>query len=349
MAERWIKSYARLLEWEWFDDAEMVRFWLYLLHSANYESNSWRGVVAKRGQLVTSLSKLAGSLNRSVRNIRTYLERLQSTGEIVCETTNKYTLITICNYELYQSSEKVSRQSADKQPTRRTTSKSTSETTSKVTSKNDESNKSQSDDYGDSELQERQAERQAERHTIRNQDDEKPTSLYISEYRNKNNIYNISSKEDKSTSDELDPSNQKPEDEIKLVVDFFNKTVEESGAVFPKVRGATGKRVGYIRARIREYGIGSVYEVITKASTSDFLNGKNSRGWTATFDWIFLPTNFQKVLEGNYDNRPIQNIQINGNNRTSSFQEQRAAELNQLAGDYSAIIARRLAEDEARR
>lgn len=38
----------------------------------------------------------------------------------------------------------------------------------------------------------------------------------------------------------------------------------------------------------------------------------------------------------------------NGNNRTGSYQEQRTAELTKLASDYSTIIARRLAEDEAR-
>ena len=27
------------------------------------------------------------------------------------------------------------------------------------------------------------------------------------------------------------------------------------------------------------------------------------RGWMITFDWFLLPSNFQKVLEGNYDNR----------------------------------------------
>ena len=33
------------------------------------------------------------------------------------------------------------------------------------------------------------------------------------------------------------------------------------------------------------------------------LQGKNSRGWTITFDWFVNPTNFQKVLEGNYDRK----------------------------------------------
>ncbi len=43
--------------------------------------------------------------------------------------------------------------------------------------------------------------------------------------------------------------------------------------------------------------------VIQIAAKSDFLNGKNNKGWKVDFDWLFLPNNFPKVLEGNYDNQ----------------------------------------------
>ena len=119
-----------------------------------------------------------------------------------------------------------------------------------------------------------------------------------------------------------------------------------NNSVIPKIVGISEKRKQSVRARVREHSKRAVFEVITKAGASDFLNGRNKNGWVADFDWIFRPNNFPKVLEGNYDNRP--NTQINGNNRTSTYQEQRAAELTKLAGDYSAIIARRLAEDDAR-
>lgn len=144
-----------------------------------------------------------------------------------------------------------------------------------------------------------------------------------------------------STSVETDP----PIDFVGLL-DFWNKTMESANAVIPKIKSLSERRKGFIKARVREFNKRAVFEVITKAGTSDFLNGRNKNGWVADFDWIFRPNNFPKVLEGNYDNRP--NTQINGNNRTSTYQEQRAAELTKLAGDYSAIIARRLAEDEVR-
>lgn len=43
--------------------------------------------------------------------------------------------------------------------------------------------------------------------------------------------------------------------------------------------------------------------MFTIASKSDFLNGKNNTGWTASIDWLLKPANFVKVLEGNYVNK----------------------------------------------
>jgi hypothetical protein len=86
--------------------------------------------------------------------------------------------------------------------------------------------------------------------------------------------------------------------------------------------------------------------MITKASQSDFLNGKSRSGWIADFTWLFRPSNFQKVLEGNYDNRNNHyQPQINGANQ---FTDPRQAEREQLARGYAAVVARRLAEDDAR-
>ena len=63
------------------------------------------------------------------------------------------------------------------------------------------------------------------------------------------------------------------------------------------------KRASSLRARLREYGLDDVLAAIANIRDSDFLKGKNNRGWVITFDWFVLPTNFPKVLEGNYNNR----------------------------------------------
>jgi hypothetical protein len=43
--------------------------------------------------------------------------------------------------------------------------------------------------------------------------------------------------------------------------------------------------------------------MIENASASSFLAGQNRRDWQATFDWLFRPNNFVKVLEGNYKDK----------------------------------------------
>lgn len=99
-----------------------------------------------------------------------------------------------------------------------------------------------------------------------------------------------------------DLSSQESVDFVGLMK-FFNRTMDEAGAIIHRCKSCDGNRREFVRARIREHGLDAVYEMITKASQSDFLNGKSRSGWVADFTWLFRPSNFQKVLEGNYDNR----------------------------------------------
>ena len=91
-------------------------------------------------------------------------------------------------------------------------------------------------------------------------------------------------------------------DSIKNIIKAWN---ELSDIGIKPVRGISSgsKRNDSLRARIREYGEETVVEAIGKIRESEFLRGNNSKGWMITFDWFLLPSNFQKVLEGNYDNR----------------------------------------------
>ena len=98
----WIKIFRELLQWEWFEKAEMVQLFIYLLLKVNCEDKQWQGIVIKRGQVVTSNSTIRRELKLSEQQIRTCLKRLISTGEITYQSTNRYVIITICNYDRYQ-------------------------------------------------------------------------------------------------------------------------------------------------------------------------------------------------------------------------------------------------------
>ena len=113
--EGWIQLSRKLLDWEYFNDELMLRGWLYLLLKANSEDKEWKnGLVIKRGQYVTSLSKISKDLDISVQQARRILTNLQNTREITSKSTNKFTIITICKFDYYQASKK-QRQQAKQQ------------------------------------------------------------------------------------------------------------------------------------------------------------------------------------------------------------------------------------------
>lgn len=115
---------------------------------------------------------------------------------------------------------------------------------------------------------------------------------------------------------------------------YFNEKM--AGKSIKPIKAITDgtKRSEYLKARVREHGRDAVFQMIDKAASSDFLNGYNKKGFTATFDWLVLPNNFIKVLEGNYDNEQ------NATNKRDNGAEQRAT-------DAADIIARLAAEDDA--
>ena len=85
------------------------------------------------------------------------------------------------------------------------------------------------------------------------------------------------------------------------LVKFFN---EETKGVFGTVRTPlSDSRKGMINARIKSYGKKTFADMIHRAYQSDFLKGQNKKGWRASFDWLIKPTNFEKVISGNYDNK----------------------------------------------
>jgi hypothetical protein len=101
----WIKIHRKITKWEWYDDGNTFRLFIHLLLTANYESKKWHGIAVNRGELITSIRNLAKTLKLSEQKIKTSINKLKSTHEITGKSTNKYTIITICNYDSYQSLE----------------------------------------------------------------------------------------------------------------------------------------------------------------------------------------------------------------------------------------------------
>lgn len=114
---------------------------------------------------------------------------------------------------------------------------------------------------------------------------------------------------------ETPPPKPKDKDLLQEIKEFYNRQLLESGSRLPKLRSEiTGQRKSMLLARIDEYGLDTVKEVLSKAANSKFLAGDNNRGFVASFEWIVRPNNFPKILDGNYDNREL-NTSNNGSNQ----------------------------------
>ena len=96
-----VKLHRKFLDWEWFDEPDMVKFFIYLMLKVNHTDKQWRGITIRRGQTVTSYSNLQRDTGLKTQRIRTILKRLKSTREITCKSTNKFTIITLVNYNTY--------------------------------------------------------------------------------------------------------------------------------------------------------------------------------------------------------------------------------------------------------
>ena len=95
----------------------MVHLFIHLLISANNEDGEWRGIQIKRGQLITGRKSLNEGTGISEQKIRTCLKRLENTKEITIQSTNQYSIITICKYDNYQENKKKTNQRINQQLT----------------------------------------------------------------------------------------------------------------------------------------------------------------------------------------------------------------------------------------
>ena len=105
------------------------------------------------------------------------------------------------------------------------------------------------------------------------------------------------------------------------IISFFNQQMKGKG--IQPVAIITSERRQAFERLMSQTGVNKecVKQAIKNASESDFLNGKGPKGWVASFDWMMIPQNFQKVLENNYRNKPvIQQVQYG---TTDGYQDPR--------------------------
>lgn len=98
-----IKISRNLLNWRWYKNLVTKSVFLHLLLTANYEESELETIKIKRGQVVTSYPSLSENLGISIQQARTAIEHLKLTGEITVRKCPKFQVISIVNYDSYQS------------------------------------------------------------------------------------------------------------------------------------------------------------------------------------------------------------------------------------------------------
>lgn len=374
MSEGWIKLHRSIMDWEWFADAETLKLFLYLLLTANYENRMWKDITIQRGQLVISTEELAQRLKSTRQKIRTQLKRLETCGTIALQATNKFTLVTICNYDNYQESSEAEQPTDNQQTNQQITSKTTNTLTSKIFSQvahiEDDTTSSSYD-----------GNQQSNQQSLPNLTSDLTTTK---EYKNKEYISTSTARaceeeaseaesESESEVDKLtvsgreraknrlrigdSESNYIRQGEVATIRNWWN--LEVANERIRKVNAVTGSRKTLLAQRVKEWTLyaydnglaqptmswqATLAKIATIIRDSPYLQGKTPRAQPLTFDRLISNDTFWlKILEGQYtDVAPITTTAsssstittTNGRNYTTAGETTRRTDLSD-GRDYS--------------
>mgnify|MGYP006916035027 CR=1 FL=1 len=98
-----IRLYRSLLNWEWYKNPVTKSLFIHLLLLANYTDRPYQGIMVLRGQVLTSRETLSKELGYTPSQIRTAMNHLISTNEIAISRKWCGLLITLKNYNIYQT------------------------------------------------------------------------------------------------------------------------------------------------------------------------------------------------------------------------------------------------------
>jgi len=105
----WICLHRKALSNGWLRNHKLWVFWCYCLLKASHKENKvmigTQQVTLQPGQFVFGRKTASKETGLSEQSIRTYVHNLYTWGNLTIKSTNKYSLITVVNWELYQSKE----------------------------------------------------------------------------------------------------------------------------------------------------------------------------------------------------------------------------------------------------
>ena len=116
-----VKIYRSILHNGWLKNHKLTIGWLYCLLKASHREREVlignRKVLLKPGQFIFGREKAVSETGLSPRSLRTVFKRLSLMQNLTIQTTNKYSLITVVNWEFYQTKEaEVTSKTTSKRP-----------------------------------------------------------------------------------------------------------------------------------------------------------------------------------------------------------------------------------------
>ncbi len=103
-----VKLPRSILEWQWYRDLNTRSLYIHLLTTAAWEDTRYMNRVIKRGQCCATVKELATINQQTIQQIRTALSHLVSTNDITIESTPKFSIITLTDYDSFQQVNKPS-------------------------------------------------------------------------------------------------------------------------------------------------------------------------------------------------------------------------------------------------
>lgn len=102
----WLKLYRSILDSAVFQDAEVLKVWIWLLCNVAFEQHDTicygKVIHLKPGQIATGRKKIAQCTDLNENKVYRALTVLKSLGNIEIKSTNKYSIITVVNWDKYQ-------------------------------------------------------------------------------------------------------------------------------------------------------------------------------------------------------------------------------------------------------
>lgn len=98
----WVKLHRKITDWEWYQDANVMRLLIHLILTVNYEPKKWQGITIQPGQIVQNNEQLEKRLKLTRKQLRRCLEVLDNSNVVARSRAGRFYLLTLVNWESYQ-------------------------------------------------------------------------------------------------------------------------------------------------------------------------------------------------------------------------------------------------------